>query len=936
MSLPLNERGVETLVDNELRNTGWNDNPRDKLKCNVYKQSAKTEEQQNALKGKRPDYVLYQDNSDIPLAVIETKKPHSNIHQAQAQAINYAKRIHAPIVYATDGIFTKTHHIEKDKPLYLNNEEVDELLRQSILVNYLRDNVYSTQDKKVIQSRKALISIFKDINELFRNAGVRAGLDRVGLLSNMLFLKIISELAVMDDGTISVPPCNYLWDNFKHKQGLDLLDFLNKQAFEHFKDAYGGEVLSKIEVVSGKEKILNQVVDKLDDLQLSDTNTDIKGDAFEFFLRNYGGAETDFGEYFTPRHIVKTMVKILNPQYGETVYDPFCGTGGMLIESFRHIRKRMPHSFHTLKKLKNKTVYGTEITTMERIAKMNMILVGDGHSNINRQDSYEHPQTNKHDVVITNIPFGSRMKTDFLSNYGFQGNSAELAGVLHCLDALKSDNENARAGILVPEGILFNGNKGYTALREKLVTQHEIQTVISLPQGVFTDAGVKSNVIIVKKKKNTDKKHLWYFTVKSDGYSLDKARRPVEKNDLQTILQEHDVCAEDLERLKKVGFDILEKEDLQTNKYILLSNQYADWSDHSRNIVSYTRVKLKDIILVHDKSPYKVQEGSKIETKNSVPFFTCGAKTLHHNNALIDGENIFISTGGKAYFKYYSGAASYSADVYAITTNKDICLPYYLYCILRSFITDIERNYFKGTGLRHLDKNLFRNISIPLPPLPEQERVVAEIKQCESVIDGAQQVVDNWKPRFAINPDWPLVALGEIGKVSMCKRVFKHQTTTKGEIPFYKVGTIGKTPDAFISKELFNEYKSKFSFPKKGDVLISASGTIGKTFVFDGKQAYFQDSNIVWIANDEKKILNKFLNIIYQTINWLPTKGSTIERLYNELIRKTKIPLPPIQEQERIVAEIEAEEKNIQSCKELIKQMEQKIQDKIRSIWDAQ
>ncbi len=376
MSLPLNERGVETLVDNELRNTGWNDNPRDKLKCNVYKQSAKTEEQQNALKGKRPDYVLYQDNSDIPLAVIETKKPHSNIHQAQAQAINYAKRIHAPIVYATDGIFTKTHHIEKDKPLYLNNEEVDELLRQSILVNYLRDNVYSTQDKKVIQSRKALISIFKDINELFRNAGVRAGLDRVGLLSNMLFLKIISELAVMDDGTISVPPCNYLWDNFKHKQGLDLLDFLNKQAFEHFKDAYGGEVLSKIEVVSGKEKILNQVVDKLDDLQLSDTNTDIKGDAFEFFLRNYGGAETDFGEYFTPRHIVKTMVKILNPQYGETVYDPFCGTGGMLIESFRHIRKRMPHSFHTLKKLKNKTVYGTEITTMERIAKMNMILVG--------------------------------------------------------------------------------------------------------------------------------------------------------------------------------------------------------------------------------------------------------------------------------------------------------------------------------------------------------------------------------------------------------------------------------------------------------------------------------------------------------------------------------------------------------------------------------
>ena len=126
----------------------------------------------------------------------------------------------------------------------------------------------------------------------------------------------------------------------------------------------GGEVLSKIEVVSGKEKILNQVIKKLDDLQLSDTNSDIKGDAFEFFLRNYGGAETDFGEYFTPRHIVKVLVKLLNPQYGETVYDPFCGTGGMLIESFDETKLLTKLVFYFLKEKQNK-IYGLQSGTAQ-------------------------------------------------------------------------------------------------------------------------------------------------------------------------------------------------------------------------------------------------------------------------------------------------------------------------------------------------------------------------------------------------------------------------------------------------------------------------------------------------------------------------------------------------------------------------------------------
>lgn len=143
--------------------------------------------------------------------------------------------------------------------------------------------------------------------------------------------------------------------------------------------------------------------------------------------------------------------------------------------------------------------------------------------------------------------------------------------------------------------------------------------------------------------------------------------------------------------------------------------------------------------------------------------------------------------------------------------------------------------------------------------------------------------------------------LGEIGDICMCKRVMKNQTNSIGGIPFYKIGTFGKTADAYISQELYNEYKNKFSFPRKGEVLISASGTIGRTVIYDGKDAYFQDSNIIWIQNNEMKALNKYLYYYYQMIKW-DVAGGTIQRLYNTNLANTIIPVPSLAEQQRIVA----------------------------------
>ncbi|GAA7412780.1 hypothetical protein MM0350_14360 [Helicobacter pylori] len=124
----------------------------------------------------------------------------------------------------------------------------------------------------------------------------------------------------------------------------------------------------------------------------------------------------------------------------------------------------------------------------------------------------------------------------------------------------------------------------------------------------------------------------------------------------------------------------------------------------------------------------------------------------------------------------------------------------------------------------------------------------------------------------------------------------KHQTTRYGEIPFYKIGTFGNTADAFISKKLFLEYQTKYSFPKKGDILISASGTIGRAVIYDGKPAYFQDSNIVWIDNDETLVKNDFLFYAYSNVKW-NTEHTTILRLYNDNFKNTLIPLPPLNEQ---------------------------------------
>lgn len=217
-----------------------------------------------------------------------------------------------------------------------------------------------------------------------------------------------------------------------------------------------------------------------------------------------------------------------------------------------------------------------------------------------------------------------------------------------------------------------------------------------------------------------------------------------------------------------------------------------------------------------------------------------------------------------------------------------------------------------------INKDDIGKVTIPLPLIEIQSEIVHTLDNyTENVVKLQNQLTAELTARqkqytfyrnklltFSGNEKAKIVkiSLGDIGPICMCKRILKSQTNTVEGVPFYKIGTFGKKADAYISKETFDEYRSKYSFPKKGDVLISAAGTIGRTVVYDGKPAYFQDSNIVWIDNNESVVLNSYLRYCYELKPWKASEGGTIPRLYNDNIAKAVIAVPSIEEQKRVVS----------------------------------
>ena len=223
-----------------------------------------------------------------------------------------------------------------------------------------------------------------------------------------------------------------------------------------------------------------------------------------------------------------------------------------------------------------------------------------------------------------------------------------------------------------------------------------------------------------------------------------------------------------------------------------------------------------------------------------------------------------------------------------------------------------KQRYSRGTKVIELSAVNLAKILIPVPPLEVQREIVKILDQfttleaeLEAELEARRAQYEYYRNQLlsydALASRGPVewVKLGDIGTVKMCKRIHKKETADKGDVPFYKISSFGGAPTAFISRNQFMEYKSKYPYPKVGDLLISASGTIGRVVRFNGEDAYFQDSNIVWLDHDESIVSNRFLFYLYKVISW-ETEGGTIKRLYNSRILKQEIPVPSFCEQQRI------------------------------------
>ena len=333
-----------------------------------------------------------------------------------------------------------------------------------------------------------------------------------------------------------------------------------------------------------------------------------------------------------------------------------------------------------------------------------------------------------------------------------------------------------------------------------------------------------------------------------------------------------------------------------------------------------------------------------------------GAKYILLNNEskkylVKKGDLLLARTGatyGKTLYVPDNSPAVYASFLIKIELdNSKISNRYYWHFSKSSqYWRQAEKLVSKG-GQQQFNTNAVERVVVPVPPLDVQNRIVNVLDNFERIcsdlniglpaeIEARQKQYEYYRDKlltFAENGNTILsraeqsraeqsraeqsralikllqyvfgyvrISLGDIGSICMCKRILKSQTNTVSGVPFYKIGTFGKEADAYISQETFDEYRSKYNFPKKGDVLISAAGTIGRTVVYDGKPAYFQDSNIVWIDNDESIVLNSYLRYCYELKPWKASEGGTIPRLYNDNIAKAVIAVPSIEEQKRVVS----------------------------------
>lgn len=971
------EAETRVLIDRSLENLGWKLKGKDK---NVFFEQPKTELERKKLGGKRPDYVLYSKESEKPLIVIEAKKKGSRIDEALEQGIGYARAIDAPLVFATDGVFCKAFHTGANRPPILNGEEVDEFIREALALRYLTSYEVNTVSPKVQYDRKELIRIFDEANNMLRGEGLRAGIERFGEFANILFLKLISESeqAKKERGEPTKFDMACSWDAIKGIPASTRIEYINKTVYDKLNALYETDIFTPLQIKD--TGILKDIMDKLDPLMLTDVDSDVKGDAFEYFLKASTSTKNDLGEYFTPRHIVKTMVRLVNPQIGEKIYDPFCGTGGFLIESFRYIYNNMARTDANLALLRENTVYGNEITNTARITKMNMILAGDGHSNIEMKDSLANPVDGTEtymdesgkihhrgfDIVLANMPYSQ--KTKYGSLYNLPSTNGDSICVQHCMKAINSAAPNGRMALVVPEGFLFR--KDLTKTREYLLDHCQLQSIISLPQGVFLPyTGVKTDIIYATKvnqkvKSSEKKKTFWYFDVKSDGYTLDNHRRKLDSpSDLSKYEEYRKLDEDQANDMLKVGFEVIPLSKVRQNSSILVGSRYRTQTEKNTKY---------PLISLSDENYFQICSGGT--PSSTVPEYwngdinwitladlpaddfvteirttqrTISEQGLNNSNAkLLPKNTVVVSTRatiGRVGIAR-TELATNQGFKNIIVRRPDEILPEYVAYILTSQ-TDFMMHLASGATFKEISKENFCTIQIPLLPIEQQRQLVLDIAGYRKVIAGAQAIVNGYHPHLPCLADVATKTLDEIATFRPAKDEIKNlpSDTDVSFVPMASLNTFDASFEATETRKL-GDVSSGFTYFKNNDILLAKitpcfeNGKAGIAHNLKNGIGFGSTEYIV-IRADESVVYPEWIFYYINTREFIDggkpfmTGTAGQQRIDINYVKQYQIPVPSLEEQKILLDEIHREQALIKPSKQIIDVFTAKIDTRIKEIW---
>lgn len=702
------------------------------------------------------------------------------------------------------------------------------------------------------------------------------------------------------------------------------------------------------------------------------------GDAFEYLLAVLG-SQGDAGQFRTPRHIIDFMVELIDPQKEDSILDPACGTAGFLISAYKHIIKTNssnydkvndPHTFamHNTplnelviqngkkytgdlltpdqRAFLHKNIKGYDIAfEMVRLSLVNMYLHGFNTPQIFEYDTLTSTERwNEYaNVILANPPFMTP-KGGIRPHHKFtiQAKRSEVLFVDYMLEHLTN---NGRAGIIVPEGIIFQSGNAYKQLRKLLVEENYLVGVISLPAGVFNPySGVKTSILWIDKAlaKKTDK--IIFLKINNDGFDLGAQRRPIEANDLPTVFSNAMEYKESVLSGKEYiasnkNVSLVEKTRLAENGDFNLSGErYFVTSDRFGS--QFQLVELGEICDLYQ--PQTITMNDLIENGEFPVFGANGIIGRYHSYNHPESEVVITCRGATC------GTINKTLPRSWITGNAMVAHPksgrlskeYLFYCLKFSDLSST----ISGSAQPQITRASLSPFKIPLPPLTVQKEIVAELDSYQKIIDGAKQVVDNWKPHIDIDPKWRLLPLSTLADI------ISGGTPDSGNVDYWNgdipwVTLVDLPPSDYVSRISDTQRKitqkglstSSAKMLPAGSVLVSSRATIGRVAINETPLSTNQGFKNL-IVKDPSKINNMFLAHVMRSLkdklDSLGT-GGTFKEISKAVIGALDIPVPPISEQIQIIDRIEDEQKLVEANRKLIALFEQKIKERINRLWET-